>query len=64
MLALKTMLDDYEKEHDEIEAPQIERTSTEQVSASVILQSLLLGCVLNKSYPFVFTTDLDPCRFG
>lgn len=29
MLALKTMLDDYEKEHGEIEAAQIERTSTE-----------------------------------
>lgn len=29
MLALKTMVDDYEKEYGEIEAPQIERTSME-----------------------------------
>ena len=30
MLALKTMIDDYEKEHGEIEASQIERTSEPQ----------------------------------
>ncbi len=29
ILALKTMIDEYEKEHGEIEAPSIERKSTE-----------------------------------
>ena len=29
MLALKTMIDEYEKEQGEIEAPQIERTKSE-----------------------------------
>jgi len=30
MLALKTMIDEYEKEHGAIEATKIERTGTEQ----------------------------------